>query len=97
MTLRIRKTIVLFLVGTLVVLANLWVVVAWLDERGIIDWARQVRREYLTGTAITIVGALLILLVGPGAERSRFLRRCPVCDRVLLGSAKYCGECGSKV
>ncbi len=26
-----------------------------------------------------------------------FTRRCPVCDKRLIGNANYCGECGSKV
>lgn len=38
-----------------------------------IDWARYVHKEYLTGTAITIIVVLLILLVSPrsGGRRLR--------------------------
>ena len=97
MTLGTRKLIVLILVGTIFVLANVWLVVNWLDERGVIDWAKHIRTEYLTGTAITIIVALLILLVGSRRERTGLLRRCSVCDHVLLGRGKYCGECGSRV
>ena len=97
MTLGTRKLIVLILVGTIFVLANIWLVVNWLDERGVIDWAEHIRTEYLTGTAITIIVVLLILLVGSRSERAGLLRRCSVCEHVLLGRAKYCGECGSRV
>lgn len=100
MTLGIRKFVVILLVGGIFMLGNIWLVVNWLDEKGAIDGARYVRKEYLTGTAITIIIVLLILLVKPGREavgRFSLIRRCPVCDHTLLGRAKYCGECGSKV
>ena len=99
LSLGIRKTLVLSLVGSVFLLGNIWLVVNWLDERGVIDGARYVRKEYLTGTAITIIIVLLILLVKPGREAaSRFglMRRCPVCDHRLFGRGEYCGECGSK-
>ena len=94
MTLGIRKLFVLILVGSIFLLANVWFVVNWLDEHGVVDWAKHVRSEYITGTAITIIVALLILLVSP--KGTRLLRRCPVCDHALL-KGKYCSECGSKV
>ena len=97
MTLRIRKLIVLLLVAGLFLMANLMLVVSWLQEKGVIDWAKDARKEYLTGTAITIIVVLLILLVAPRDEGRRLLRRCPVCDHTLLGGSRYCGDCGSKV
>jgi hypothetical protein len=97
MTLGRRKLIVLVLAAILFLLANLVFVANRLQEKGVIDWAKYVHREYLTGTAITIIVVLLILLVAPrGGGRSLF-RRCPVCDHTLLGGAKYCSDCGSKV
>jgi len=99
MTLGIRKLIVLVLVVALFLLANAWLVVNWLDEKGVVDGARYVRKEFLTGTAITIIIVLLILLVKPGTRAVSRLglgRRCPVCDHRLLGRAVYCGDCGSK-
>ena len=81
-------------------MGNIWLVVNWLDEQGVVHGARYVRREYLTGTALTIIVVLLVLLVKPGREaagRSGLIRRCPVCDHRLLGRAKYCSECGSRV
>ena len=101
MTLGIRKTIVLVLVAAVFLLANMWLVMNWLQDKGVIDMAKYVRTEYLTGTAITIIVALLILLVKPAREaagRSGLIRRCPVCDHRLLGrGGAYCGECGSKI
>ncbi|MCY2928844.1 MAG: hypothetical protein NTV86_05005 [Planctomycetota bacterium] len=99
MTLGIRKLVVLVLVAAIFLLANLWFVVNWLEEKGVIDCAKQVRKDYLTGTAITIIVALLILLVRPGREavsRWGLGRRCPVCDARLSGRGSYCSECGSK-
>jgi len=55
MTLGIRKTIVLVLVAAIFLLANMWLVMNWLQEKGVIDMAKSVRKEYLTGTAITII------------------------------------------
>ena len=89
----------LSLVGGVFLLGNIWLVVNWLDDKGVIDGAKHIRTEYLTGTAITIIVVLLILLVKPGREaagRFSLMRRCPVCDHVLLGRSKYCGDCGSK-
>jgi len=45
----------------------------WLPEKGVVDWAKNIRNEYLTGTAITIIVALLILLVGPRGKAGSFL------------------------
>lgn len=59
------------------------------------DWARGIRAEYLTGTAVTVIVVLLVLLVSPKA--GALVRKCPVCDHVLVSRGKYCGECGSKV
>ena len=97
MTLGIRKLIVLVLMAALFLVANLIVVTNWLAERGLIGWAKYVHREYLTGTAITIIVVLLILLVAPRGEGRRLFRRCPVCDHKLPDGGKYCSYCGSKV
>ena len=97
MTLGIRKLIVLVLVAALFVVANLIVVTNWLAEKGVIDWAKYVHKEYLTGTAITIIVVLLILLVSPRGGGRKFMRRCQVCDHAVIGKGSYCAECGSKV
>ncbi|MDD5133891.1 MAG: hypothetical protein PHP01_00590 [Phycisphaerae bacterium] len=97
MTLGLRKIILLMLIGSVFLMANIVLVANWLSEKGLPDFANHIRSNYLTGTAITVVVALLILLVNPGkAGTARcFIRRCPVCDRRLLGNPKYCSECGS--
>ena len=95
MSLTMRKVVVLGLIGTILLLGNIVLVTNWLAEHGAVDWARGIRAEYLTGTAVTIIVVLLILLVSPKA--GTFVRRCPVCDHMLLSKGKYCGECGSKV
>ncbi|HOW73758.1 MAG TPA: hypothetical protein PKY77_24415 [Phycisphaerae bacterium] len=97
MTLGIRKLIVLSIVAGVLLLGNLLMVATWLQEHGVIDWARHVRAEYLTGTAITIILVLLALMVRPGPVRASWLRRCSVCDHVVVGHGPYCSECGSRV
>lgn len=97
LSLGFRKLVVIGLVGGIFLLGHIWLVVSWLDEKGVIDWAGAIRKEYLTGTAIAIIIALLVLLAGPRGREPRFLRRCPVGDHVLLGRGKYCSDCGRKV
>jgi rRNA maturation endonuclease Nob1 len=100
MTLTIRKIIVLGLIGMIFLMANILVVANWLAEKGLAEKANWLRDEFLTGTAIAVILVLLILLVNPKNTGSRavgFVRRCPVCDKRLIGNVNYCGECGSKV
>jgi hypothetical protein len=97
MNLAIRKITVLGLVGLVLLIGNVLFVANWLADKGFVDWAKNIRTEYLTGTAITIVAALLILLVSPRTKTGGLIRRCPVCDHRLIGSPNYCGDCGSKV
>ena len=97
MTLGIRKLIVLVVAAALFLVANLVLVANWLQEKGVIDWAKYVHRDYLTGTAITIIVVLLLLLVGPRGEGHKFLRRCRVCEHTVIGKGSYCAECGSKL
>lgn len=92
-----RKAIVLGMLGLVFLVANVLVIANWLAEKGVIDWARHIRTEYFTGTAITIIVALLILLASPQRGDNSGFRRCPVCDKHLASGVKYCGECGSKV
>ena len=94
----VRKALVVSLVGGIFLLANVMFVAHWLNEMGVIDWAVNIRQEFVTGTAITIIIALLILLVKSRPEGSvaGLLRRCPVCDHRILGKGSYCSECGSK-
>ena len=97
MTLGIRKLIVVGLVGALLLLGNFILVAKWLQEKGVIDWARGIRKEYLTGTAITIIVVLLILLVRPAGALLRSRRHCPVCDHDVPMTGRYCSDCGSRL
>ena len=97
MALRIRKLIVVSVIAAVIVLANVWVIAGWLDDVGVVAWARNLRSEYFTGTALAVIVVLLFLL-GPSASRTvAWLQRCPVCDHLLLRRGKYCAECGSRV
>ena len=96
MSLTIRKVILLALIGSILLLGNILFVANWLAEHGVVSWARNIRSEYLTGTAITIITMLFILLVSPKAGARGLVRRCPVCDHVLVGRGGYCSECGSR-
>jgi len=75
MTLTIRKIIVLGLIGSIQLIGNVLLVANWLAEKGVVDWAKNIRTEYLTGTAITVIAVLPILLVSPRARTRRFVRR----------------------
>ena len=97
MTLGRRKLAVLVAAGLVFLLANALVVADWLAEHGVVDWAVNVRREFLTGTAITLIVVLLILLVPARREGISLVRRCSVCGHMLLGSGEYCSECGSRI
>jgi len=100
MSLTIRKAIVLGLIGVIFLAANILVVANWIAEAGIAEKAGWLRQEFLTGTAIAVIVALLILLVNPRSAGSRaigFIRTCPVCDKRLIGNPSFCSECGSKV
>ena len=101
MSLTIRKNIVLGLIGTIFLMANILVVANWLAEKGLAEKANWSRDEFLTGTAIAVIISLLILLTGPkrsdGSRAFGLIRRCPVCDHRLISRGSYCGEYGSKV
>ena len=98
MNLTARKIIVLGLIWIIFLTANILVVANWIAETGIAEKAGWLRREFLTGTAIAVILTLLLLLVSPKNNTSKaisFTRRCLVCDKRLIGSLNYCGDCGS--
>jgi len=101
MTLGLRKIILLSLIGFVFLMANIVVVANWVSGSGVSEFAQNIKSNYFTGTAITIIAALLILLVSPkdtsGSKVAGLVRRCPVCDHVLLSRGSYCSECGSKI
>ena len=99
MTLTLRKIIVIGIIGAIFLAGNVLLVANWLAEKGVPEKANWLRDNFLTGTAIAVIVALLILLVNPKSSgRSvSFIRRYPVCDHRLIGNPQYCSDCGSKV
>ena len=101
MTLTSRKMVIILLIGAIFLLGNILVVANWIAGTGVAEKANWLRHEFLTGTAVTIILTLLILLV-PHKKNSTsnifgLVRRCPVCAHRLIGRGGYCSECGSKV
>ena len=96
MTLAFRKRLVAGSVLLLIGLANMGVFVSWLENQGVLAWARRACDQYVTGTSVTVIAALLILLPS-GTVIAICAQRCRVCDALLLRRGKYCGECGSRV
>ena len=99
MSLTIRIIIVVGLIGMIFLTANILVVAKWISDSGVAEKAGWIRGEFLTGTAIAVILALLVLSVSPktNSRTVGFTRRCPVCDKRLIGNPRYCSECGSKV
>ena len=99
MTLTFRKIIVITIVAMIFMAANIVVIANWLADNGVEQKANYLKEHFLTGTAVTVILALLILLVSPKTGRTPlgFSRTCPVCDKRLFGSGNYCSECGSKI
>lgn len=95
MTLTVRKCLVLALVAGVFLLANALAIAYWLRDAGVIDTATSIREEFLTGTAITVIVALLILLTTPGRKALGLGRKCSVCGHDQLGG-NYCTDCGSR-
>ena len=96
-SLGVRKVIVIALIGGIFLLGNFWLMVNWLEDKGLIDWADGFRRVYLTPTALTIIVVLMILLVRPRPEPAGLIRRCTVCEHMVIGKKNYCCDCGSKL
>ena len=96
MTLSTRKLVVVGLIAGILLLANVGAIAGWLQEIGLIPWAQHLRKEYATGTAITVIVVVLVLLPSR-VVLAICVRRCPVCDCLLLRQGRYCCECGSRV
>lgn len=96
-SLGIRKLVVLAIIAAVFLLGNVWIVVNWLNDHGVIEWAGWFRHEFLTGTAVTIIAVLMLLVVRPKTLAAKFVRKCPVCDHTVLGNKNYCSDCGSKL
>jgi hypothetical protein len=100
MTLCNRRLVVLAVIAAMVLLADACIISGWLDRLGAVAWAQSIRAEFITGTAITVIVALLILLPPtsrPCPPPPQGARSCPVCDEMLRPGGKYCPACGSRV
>ena len=99
MTLAIRKLVVVATIAAILLVANAVAIAMWMSNTGIVDLAGKLRTEFLTGTAITILVALMILLVNPrrAGRAERVTLSCPVCGENGARSANYCAACGSKL
>lgn len=93
-----RKLIIITGIALVLLLAGLPSIVAWLDRIGLIEGAAWLRAEYITGTAITVIIVLLIML--PTTYRISFrpwTDRCAVCGANLRTGGRYCAACGSRI
>ena len=97
MTLGIRKIIVIGMIGCIFLCGNVLLIANWLSEKGIPEKSDWIFENFLTGTALSVILALLFLLVSPGKNRIGTNRNCPVCDKRLSENFQYCSDCGSKV
>ena len=70
MTTTLRKLLVIVLISAVFLVANIWCVAHWLDRRGTVTLAMNIRENYLAGTAITVIVVMLILLVRPRRSHS---------------------------
>ena len=94
----LRKLIVITIVIAILAFAGLPAITTALYRLGVIPIARSIRAEYLTGTALAVILALLILL--PSFQRVAVPRRAdryPVCDQPLRHRGRYCPTCGSRL
>ncbi|MFC1763848.1 hypothetical protein ACFL6U_17460 [Planctomycetota bacterium] len=98
MSLTSRKVVVISLIAGVFLAGNLLVIVQWLADKGVPETAQWIRSEFLTGNAIAVILAMLILLVNPARGVVSVSRRsCPVCAHGLTTKGSYCPECGSKI
>lgn len=96
----LRRLAVLTILTVTLITAGLPTITSALIELGLVGVAQRVRAEFLTGTAISAILALLVLLprhtvVGPRLEAPA--RTCSVCENPLCEHARYCPNCGSCV
>ena len=95
-----RKLLIIGAVAGILILAGLPTLTAILTELGAVGLARAIRSEYLTGTAVVVILALLVLLPDWNRVSWRYritVRQCPVCEHPLGRPGRYCPTCGSRV
>lgn len=77
-----RSARVASVIGFVLLVANLVALAGWLERSGVIAKAQRIREEYLTGTAITVIVAMFVLVASPAIMLA--VRRCQVCDAALF-------------
>lgn len=99
MSLHVHRLLIITVVGLVLLLSHALTIANWLDEAGVIAWVHRFKTEFVTGTAITVIVVLLILMPGVHATGAgtRWLRRCRVCGHLLLRAGRYCPGCGGRV
>lgn len=98
MTLRFRKLALLCAIAVALLVANATIICSWLAWLGVTGFARWICREYLTGTAICVILAMVWLLRPIIIRGSRWaLRQCSVCDQLVPAAGRYCPHCGSRI
>jgi hypothetical protein len=100
MTLCMRKLFLGSLIVSIFLLANALTIAGVCDRLGVVALAQWLRDNFVTGTAVTVIIALLILLPTQVAWRPPWSiqpPRCPVCDEALRRVGRYCPACGSRV
>jgi hypothetical protein len=96
-TLGLRKLVVAGILAGVFVLSNAVAIAHWLRSAGLVDLARWVRGEFITGTAVTVVVVLLWLFVERRhSSISPPTKPCRVCERVIAAGGRYCPHCGSR-
>ncbi len=93
-----RKFTVITIVVGVITVASMPAMTNALYRMGLIPLARSIRADCLTGTALTVIMALLILL--PSRWCVRIVPRgyeCPVCEARVRPGARYCPACGSRI
>lgn len=65
----IRKLLVIGLVASIFAVSCIWSIARFLSDSGAVEAAEWLRREHFTGTALTVIAAMLVLL--PGGRRGR--------------------------
>lgn len=95
-----RKLIIITTIGAILAIGGLPEISAMLTNFGLVGFARELRTEFLTGTALAIILVLLIL-VPPHVFVAVLLqlptRLCNVCNQRIDRTARYCPHCGSRV
>lgn len=97
LSLGVRKMVLIIAIAAVFTAANAWIVVSWLNDRGVIQWAGGFCDKFLTGTAITVIAAMLFLYVVPGSKAAGLISRCGVCGSKVFGRKNYCCDCGSRL